>query len=606
MRKNKIVQLSDIEHVRQKSGMYLGDMSQTQSLKYIIDDNAATKKNLKYCPAVLKLFDEIISNSIDEALRTNYKHANKITVTVDGNTIQVTDNGRGIPVKEDPGTGQLQSLMAFTHLRAGSNFSDESFVSIGTHGLGATLVNIMSATFRAETDDGKKRMSLVCSNSMETINHKTGRSRGKTKTGTSVMFVPDFSRFGINKLGSEVDLIEKRIADLAVCFPDITFRYNGKIVRLKSFKNYVNLYSDKADLLIDENYSLAVFPVEEPTQISFVNGIDTYEGGTHVSYVMSHIVSKIGERLNKKYKKLKITPADIKNHLGLILVTNKIENPKFRSQTKEYITNSQAEIKPVFKSIEDADAFVRKILRNDDIVDAIIETKKLKTEAQERVALKKAKRTAKKIKVASHIPANSKYPNKKTLYITEGQSAIGQLCNVRDPALHGGYPLKGKILNVSGVSPSVIIKNKELSELMAIIGLHLGERPNDLNYGNIAILTDADSDGHHIACLLLNFFSLWPDLFKEKRVSMIRSPILISKKGRKTERFYDLEDFDQKKYSDWKTTYFKGLGGLPVEEYEKMIHEPVKDLVEMDDDTDQMLKIAFGNDAQLRKDWLAQ
>lgn len=606
MRKNDVIALSEIEHVLARPGMYLGDVSMGTHDKFYFDkDGNISKRAVRYCPAVIKLFDEIISNSIDEALRTDYNYANKINVKIEGNTISVSDNGRGIPVVLDKQLGKTQSEMAFTNLRAGSNFMDTDFVSIGTHGLGSTLVNIMSAVFRAETDDGKKHMSLICSNNMSNQAAKISKSKGTR--GTSVEFTPDFAQFDkLNKLDDiHISLIEKRLSDLVVSFPKITFKFNNKIVRLKSFKNYVSLYSDDAIIHEHENFQLAVFPVEEPTHVSFANGIDTYEGGTHVDNAQWKLVSELMKHFDKKYKKLKIKPSDVRNHMGIILICNKINNPKFRSQTKEYITNPSSQYKELFADMGNS-TFIKKVLKNDAIIDPIIETKKLKAEAADRVALKKAKRGQKKIRVASHIPANSKRPQDKILFITEGASAIGQLCNVRNPAIHSGFPLKGKVLNINGRKPTEIIKNEELKNLMAILGLNIGEPAANILVGKIYILADADYDGLSICGLLINFFAMWPDLFTDNKIFIVKSPILIAKKGKQIKRFYSLSEYDQAKYKGWSVQYFKGLGGLSEAEYELMIHSPILEKIVLDNDYKKSLNIAFGSDSNLRKIWLAK
>ena len=604
MRKNEVTQLTDIEHVLHKPQMYIGDTALGSHDKFYIDTHdKIVKGSINYCPALIKLFDEIISNSIDEALRTNYAYANKINIKIMGNTIVISDNGRGIPVVDSATKGKTQAEIAFTNLRAGSNFTSDSFISIGTHGLGASLVNIMSTVFRAETDDGKKHFKLTCLNNMS--NTQTKISKSKNRRGTSVEYTPDFKQFnGINSLNDvHIGLIKKRISDLSVCFPDITFKFNNKIVRLKSFKKYVSLYSDNFIIHETENFQLAVYPVDEPTQVSFVNGIDTYEGGTHVQHAQHKLISEMLVHFKKKFKKLNIKPADVRNHMGIILISNKINNPKFRSQTKEYISNPTSEFVKLFAELGHP-PFIRKVLKNDAIIDPIIETKKLKAEAADRVALKRAKKGQKKIRVASHIPANSRRSQDKILFITEGASAIGQLCNVRNPAIHGGFPLRGKPLNISGKKPTDIIKNIEMKNLMAIIGLNIGEAPLDLNYGTIAILADADYDGLSICGLLINFFAMWPDLF-DGRLSIVKSPILIAKKGKQIRRFYSLTEYDQSKYKGWTIQYFKGLGGLPASEYELMINSPLMEYISLDDNWASSLHTAFGNDAEIRKIWLA-
>lgn len=610
-RTNEVIQLTEVQHVLRKPGMYIGDSSRSSHTKWHMNDvGEMINSKLNISPGLLKLFDEIISNSIDEALRTNFEYANKIDVLVDGNTVTVKDNGRGIPVKKSKGESITQAEMAFTSLRAGANFGDEAVVSIGTHGLGSTLVNIMSTVFRAETCDGKNKLTLICTKNLSSTKSKITKCK---VNGTLVEYTPDFEHFdgctGLTK--DDMKMIEKRLMDLTVCFPDIIFTLNKRKVRHGSssmgFRRYANLYSPDAICVEDKNYRVAIFPVDEPTNISFVNGIDTYNGGTHVDVVSHFIVEQLLLNFKKKYKKLDIKPGDIKNHLGFIIFTNSIKGAKFDSQTKTKITNKWTDIRPVFESLDAQDSFFKKILKCPELTDPIIETKKLKLEAKERAALNRAQKNVKKIKVAAHIPANSKDPRKRILFLSEGASASGQLLSVRDPMIHGSYPLRGKVMNISGKKSSVVVQNKELCNLMAILGISIGQKAIDMNYGKIGLLMDADTDGNSIAGLLFNFFAQWPEIFHEQKIVLVKTPIMLARKGKITKRFYSLTEYEKASSSlkGYELTYIKGLGSLPLDEYKRIINEPIFIPIQFDKDARAKLDMAFGNDSNLRKEWLS-
>ena len=613
-RQNKIKVLTDQAHVRRKLGMYLGSTDEQKEYRWTLNpgyDDWIEYRESIHVPAIIKLFDEVISNSIDEALRTNFEYANKIDAEYDSTTgeITITDNGRGISTEIDPEYGKTGVELAFTQLRAGSNFGEEDFVSIGTHGLGASLVNITSSKFVVISCDGKNKIRLESKWNLisEQLVSKVKKLKAGPK-GTSVTFIPDFDLFGVEELTEDIMcLIEKRVRDLALCFPKIRFRWNKKIVRTDTFKKYVGQISESFEVFETDKVKIALIPSEERNQISFVNGIDVYEGGSHVDLVRSEIGGKLLEKLNKKYKKLNLRLSDINNKICWVIVTNEIVKPKFRSQTKEFITNAPKEFGDVFDGIAD-DRFINRILKNLDLIDPIVETKKLRQEAQERVQLKKQARQIKKIRVPKHIPANGD-PDKTMLFITEGDSAAGQMTNVRDPDLHGCYPLRGKPQNTWGKKPTQVLKNAELQQLMSVIGLELGEKPEDLNYRYIKILADADVDGHCISALLLAFFSNWKELFDEKRISIVRCPILIATLKGKEQRFYSIEAYKQARESgavtnEHKLTYLKGLGSLTLEEYTKLIHEPVEDVIEYTNDTQAALELAFGKDSNARKEWL--
>lgn len=605
MRKNDIKVLSEIEHVLKRPGMYVGDTTLGDHHKWIMRDGHIIPEVVSIVPALLKLFDEIISNSIDEGFRTEFKYANEIKVRVEENgKITVEDNGRGIPIILSDDGIKTQAEQAFTNLRAGANFDDDGHVSIGTHGLGSTLVNILSKKFTAYTDDGKKYFKMVCRNNMSDAN--VSITKTKKKRGTKVEFWPDYDRFNLDGMTTNhFELIEKRVSDLAICFPNIKFKFNGRLVKAKNFKQYLNQINDVNESFETDHFKVGVLPSESNGAISFVNGIDTFRGGSHVDFVTSTLVNEIRERIKKKWK-FDIKPADIKQKLLFVITTNEISDPKFESQTKERLTNNPSEFKHVFDGILN-NAFLNRIIRNEDLIEPIIEAMKLKQAMAEARALKKANKKSKKKKIAAHIPATGANTEDRILFLTEGLSAISNLINVRDPKIHGGYPLRGKVKNVRGMKPTDIMKNEELANVMNIVGLELGEPATDLNYGKIGILADADYDGFSISALLFNFFSHWKELFDDGRIVLIRSPIVTAKKGRSTKRYYSLEEYHSDDLdNEWKISYNKGLGSLSVNEYEKMINNPVMEIIEYDQAGDNSLVTAFGKDSAPRKTWLME
>ena len=185
---------------------------------------------------------------------------------------------------------------------------------------------------------------------------------------------------------------------------------------------------------------------------------------------------------------------------------------------------------------------------------------------------------------------------------------MGFLLKVRDPNKVGAYPLRGVIMNTWDMKPSEVLKNKELSELVAVLGLDITnpDSVDDMTYSSIATLTDADHDGiGHISPLLLAFFyKYWPRLFKEKRVKITRTPIMISTKGKETKWFYTYEEANEFKTQEtgWKHRYIKGLGSLTEDEYDRIINKPVYDVVTVDDA--QIFEMMFGKDSGPRKEFM--
>lgn len=229
----------------------------------------------------------------------------------------------------------------------------------------------------------------------------------------------------------------------------------------------------------------------------------------------------------------------------MVMFARNFTNPKFDSQTKERLTNPMGNVKEHYTeaNVKDALFFARKIMATPSIIEPIIEAQLAKKQAADKRAATIAQKNLRKVKVAKHISANK--PN-STLKIVEGDSAMGFLLKVRDPDTVGAYPLRGVIMNTWDMKPADVLKNKELSELVAVLNLDINN-PNsvdNMSYESIATLTDADHDGiGHISPLLIAFFyKFWPRLLSEKRVKITRTPIMISTKGKDIKWFYTYED----------------------------------------------------------------
>jgi DNA topoisomerase-2 len=245
----------------------------------------------------------------------------------------------------------------------------------------------------------------------------------------------------------------------------------------------------------------------------------------------------------------------------------------------------------------------KKIFAAADIIEPIIEAQIAKKNADDRRNAIVAQKKLKKVKVAKHISASS--PD-ALLALVEGDSAMGFLLKVRDSAKLGAYPLRGVIMNTWDMKPADVLKNKELSELIAILGLDINDPDsvNDMTYRGVATLTDADHDGAgHITPLLLAFFyKFWPRLLAEKRIHITRSPIMISTNGKDAKWFFTYTEANEFKSTckGYNHRYIKGLGSLTETEYDRVINDPVLDTVTIDDAN--YFQIMFGSDAQLRKE----
>lgn len=594
--------LTDREHVLKRTGVYAGSVVEEDTFG-IIEYRYQSKKIV---PALIKCVEEILQNSIDEHIRTDKHFANDISIkidqTIDGTEITISDNGRGIPV--DLIGGSYRPVLAWTELRAGSNFDDGGTgrVTAGTNGMGSCIVNVLSTSFTGISCDGKQKIVVECSDNMSNIDYSVSKSGHK---GVTVKFVPDLARFGLAEFTQDhTDIIRDRIANLAIMYPSITFSFNGEKIKFKNIKQVAKLFHENAISVEEGNISMVFAPAgadEEYRCLSYVNGIYVKNGGSHTDFVLDKIIVNLRESIKKKHK-IDVLPNQIRQHLLFASWINNFPNLKFDSQTKERITNSQAEVTAVLGNLIDFEKLSKQILNTPDIIDPMIAAILYKKELAEKMALAKKQKSAAKMRVVNHIAATDPIVENRMLLLCEGLSAIGSLISVRDAKKVGGYPLKGKPLNVRGMRPVDIIKNKEIFELMNIIGLEFGKPAENLNYGKIAVFSDADVDGQHIFGLLLNFFSLWPDLFEDKRIYRLIAPLYYCTKGKDKRVFYSKEEFDAADLKGYNVDYFKGLGSMPEDVYRECVNNPR--LIQVEADDMNKLEMVFGVDADVRKDWL--
>lgn len=562
------------QHVRERIGMYLGSSSQEVVERFV----KGQWKTAEYVPALSKMIDEILDNSIDEAIRTNFKHANKIDVSINLDQVTVTDNGRGIPQdKIYDETSQehiLRPVAAWTRVNAGTSFDDER-VTIGTNGVGSSATNFLSSKFVGKTWSNGNMISVTCKNGGEEIKVNT---RDKEGSGTEVSFVADFDCFETNSLSNldTIELLEDRLMSLQMAFPEIRFSFNKRKIQVSDLKKYSALFNDTVVIEKSENVSFFFTSSEDGFRTnSFVNGVNTRMGGTYVDYIVNNIVDELMVMIKRKFK-VEVAKNTIKGGLTFVLFARNFVNPKFDSQTKERLTNPMSNVREHFETADCKDfaTYARKIINTPDLIDPIIEAQLAKKIAADKRAATLAQKNLRKVKVAKHIAASRQ---DATLKIVEGDSAMGFLLKVRDAQKVGAYPLRGVIMNTWDMKPADVLKNKELSELVAVLGLDINN-PNSVDnatYDNIATLTDADHDGiGHISPLLIAFFyKFWPRLLSEKRVKITRTPIMISRNGDKVKWFYTYEEasaFKSNK-SGWKHRYIKGLGSLTEEEYDVII-----------------------------------
>ena len=604
----KFQKLDDIEHVLKRPGMYIGSIKPHTANKWLINDNSVELKEVTYNPGFLKIFDEIITNSVDESKRKGSK-LNTIKVTVDEKTgiITIWDNG-GIPVVKHSEHKEWIPEMIFSNLKAGSNFDDtESRSWAGTNGVGSTLTNIYSKSFTVTTCDGKNQYTQTFSDNMR--NRTVAKVKKATKNHTEITFLTDYEKFGLTGIdNNHFKMIEKRVYDLAACNTHLKILFNSKSLTFKTFENYIQLYVKDYffESSKDKNWSLGISLSENGfQQVSFANSTETYDGGTHVDYIMSQIVSQLREFFMKKHK-VDVKPSELRNHMFLFLDST-IINPSFSSQTKEKLIT---EIKDFGSTYEVTSKLIQSIIKS-EIVNSILDWIQQKKTAEDSKLQRELNKKLSKIKVEKLIDAKGKDRWKCSIGLFEGDSAISAFRKYRTPETMGAFALKGKFVNVSEMTNQKLVQNDEVVNLMAAVGLKLGQKIElkDLRYGRILFYVDADVDGNSIAGLLINFFhKYWPDMFERKMIWKVETPIVVAIPKSKTKKkvlFYTQTEYnDWEKKNDikqWEIKYKKGLAALVDDEYHDIINSPRMTMITKDDMSKGSLDIWFGKNSDLRK-----
>lgn len=584
---NNFKLLSDQEHVRLRFAMYGGSKDLQPEETFL--NQSFTK--VEVVGGLLKIINEIIDNSIDEYVRTKGEFATNISVKIKNGVVEVSDDGRGIPVqKVETVEGiKYQAQAAFTHARAGSNFDDDSRESIGANGVGSMITFVTSETFEVKSGDGINTVSFKA---------KNGQVIGTTKCvesdfrGTLVKFKPDYEFFGMEGMDTtHEDMIENRVKTLALAFPDIKFKFNGRMVRTntKGFFGDAHFFkTEKAEFGIRAS-------MEGHNSFSIVNGLSV-KGGSHIDVFIGDVVWHL-RNIIKKRKKIDMTPAKIKQHLTVFSVINGFKALKFDSQTKERVTNSTAECKVAIGAY-DAEAIAKKLFKDNDLISEIVAVYEL----QQKLAAKKdLAKLEKKTKIKS-----DKYfaavGDTKRIFVVEGDSASGGLIKCLGRNGNAFYALKGVPLNVLEVSHQKFMANKELSELYNIITTY----PD----AEICIATDADADGSRIRGLLILFMNKYfSETLERGLVRVLKTPMAIAKKSGKTiDWAYDfaaVNSLDQK----LAIQYQKGLGSWSVPDMKAVIDkdglETMLPTVKIDN-SDLLISWFSGKTSDYRKEQLLE
>jgi DNA gyrase/topoisomerase IV subunit B len=542
--------LSDAEHIRKRFSMYGGSQVVQEEVSFI---NAEFKK-VNIVGGLLKVINEIIDNSVDEHVRTNREFATRIDVDIEADgTIVVSDNGRGIPSVEidTPDGKEYQMVSAFTRARAGSNFDDDNRESIGMNGVGSMITFVTSTKFDAKSSDGKLQVQMVGKDGqIDRI-----RTKETSLKGTTVKFQPDYAFFGMENIDqAHTDIIEERVRSLALAFDTVRFRFNRKTVKLK-FADYFGA----CDVFNTEKAVFGITKSDGSFQShSLVNGLSV-KGGTHIDFFISAVIGNLREVL-KRRRKVDISAARLKQHLRVHAIVNGFPALKFDSQTKERVTNSNAECRDAIGEF-DASKVVAKLMKNAELIDEICAYTRLQDDLNAKKDLGKLEK-AKKVKSDKYFAAIGR--NTDRIFVVEGDSASGGLIKCLGRKGNAFYALKGVPLNVLEVSHQKFMANKELSELYSIITM--------FPEAEICLATDADADGMRITGLVSLFmFKYFPEHLNNGKMKILRTPIAIGKKNNIVKEwaytFADVNKIDHK----LDVSYVKGLGSWSEKDLKHII-----------------------------------
>jgi len=582
--------------------MYVGSVKPREEDVYLVSEGKLTKQHVTYNPAFLKIFDEIVSNAVDEHRRNPKLSEIRVELHAEAGSITIWDNG-GIPVVKHADHGEWIPEMIFSNLKAGSNFNDdEERLVAGTNGVGSTLTNIFSTSFRIRTCDGQNAFEQTFADNMRE------RSSPKVvpwKNGfTEITFSPDLARFGMDSIDEvHAEMMRKRCIDLAACNPNLKISFNSTGYKYPTFLDYCRLFTESVIYEESDRWKVGISPSDGTfTQISFVNSVETKDGGTHVDYILNQVVEWIREKIKKKHK-VDLKPSELRNHFCLF-VQSDIVNPAFSSQTKEKLITETRDFGSKFEISEKT----LKLVLASEVVQRILDWAQQKALAEERKQLRELNKNLAKGKVLKLIDAKSRsFRNKCTLALFEGDSASSAFRKYRNPNHQGAFPLRGKFINVAETPSTKVIQNQEVKDLLTAIGLKMGEPPSNLRYGKVLIYSDADPDGDSIAGLLINFFGrYWPELLEQGRICRVMTPLVVTKRKAESNWFYTMAEFEAWSHGrddlkTWSIEYKKGLASLQDDEYEQIIKNPNLFSIEGGVDLKSTLDAWFGTDPAIRK-----
>ncbi|HJN54076.1 MAG TPA: DNA topoisomerase (ATP-hydrolyzing) subunit B [Flavobacteriaceae bacterium] len=624
---DSIQALEGMEHVRMRPSMYIGDVG-SRGLHHLVI--------------------EVVDNSIDEALAG---HCNNITVTInEDNSVTTEDDGRGIPVgiHKKEGVSALEVVM--TKIGAGGKFDKDSYkVSGGLHGVGVSCVNALSETLKASVHrDGK-----IWEQEYEKgVPLYPAKETGKTdKTGTIVTFKPDTTIFtDVNEYS--YDILASRLRELSFLNKGITItivdrrdkdkksgEFQSEVFFSKEgLPEFIKFLDGSREPIMKDVIAFEGEKNGVPVEVamiyntsyaenlhSYVNNINTHEGGTHLSGFrrgLTHTLKKYSEASGMLDKlKFEIAGDDFREGLTAI-ISVKVAEPQFEGQTKTKLGN-----KEVSSCVSQAVSEMLTDYLEEHPDDAKIIVQKVILAAQARHAAQKAREMVQRKSVMSigGLPGklsdcSEQDPSKCEVFLVEGDSAGGTAKQGRDRAFQAILPLRGKILNVEKAMQHKVFENEEIRNIFTALGVTIGTEEDSkalniekLRYHKVVIMCDADIDGSHIATLILTFFFRYmKELIENGHVYIATPPLYLVRKGAKKQYAWSEEDRDKlvNEYGDGtKIQRYKGLGEMnAIQLWDTTMNPEFRTLrrVEIYDppEADRIFSMLMGDEVPPRRDFI--
>lgn len=616
-----IKSLTDREHVRLRTQVYLGNMHPASYLIPNLSSDSLTIESVEFIPAVYKAVGEVLDNAIDEFAQISSK-SKVLTIKAEPlvGKYTIADNGRGIPIDKHE-TGKYTPEVAIGTMKAGRNFTDDKETGvIGQNGVGAACTNFCSTDFEVVIHrDGKRYTQKFVDGADKASNPKIVSSAAKN-TGTQISFTLDPQVF--RDIALPEQLMRNRAIEVAMTNPDVTVEYNGEKFRMKKgMDEIVSRFSggDHFTFTLNEEHVYGEFYVMfnavdsiDETMFTWVNSSLLFDGGKINTQFFNAFFESTISHLEKEAKKHKavVTRNDVRQ--GILVFANvHLRSPEYDSQAKTRLTGP--DLRKELTSMVQATwkTFIRK---NDTWLKEVLERATERHHRQEnKKAIEEHQKTMRK-KVPGLLDATSKIRSECQILITEGLSAKSQISEARNPTTTAAFALTGKINNVYGNTPAQVLKMGKVTDLLLAIGLTPGKKAvrGDLNYGKIVVATDADYDGADIFTLLINLlYQFWPELFDknyEPIVYRLVAPNICAIKGKQRVHFAHRSDYEavKEKYRGYEIKYYKGLGSMSREDWDMILSGKTDTFIPVVDDgkLTGTLDLLFSDNADLRKEWL--